>query len=343
MSNRSIEKCALVTGSSGFIGFHLSQLLLRHGWRVIGIDSLDDYYDVQLKRRREGVLNQYEKFKVIHERIENNGILLDTLRNNKIDVVIHLAAQAGVRHSINNPRDYLNSNIVGTFELLEAVRAYPVRHTLIASTSSAYGSNTELPYHELQKCDNQLSFYAATKKSTEVMAHSYSHIYDLPITMFRFFTVYGPWGRPDMALFKFTKAILDNEKIDIYNHGMMKRDFTYVEDLVEAIRLLVDCVPVFPVEELGAYEQDSISPIAPHRIVNIGNSQSIQLMDFINALEQELGVKARKNFMPMQPGDVQATWANANLLKHLTGYMPKTTIEEGVKKFVKWYRTYYDV
>jgi UDP-glucuronate 4-epimerase len=337
------ERCALVTGSSGFIGFHLCQLLLKHGWRVIGLDSLNDYYDVQLKRRRESILNQSKLFKVIHEKIESKSVVSNILRDNTIDAVIHLAAQAGVRYSIDHPRDYMESNIIGTFEILEAVREYPVKHSLIASTSSAYGSNTEMPYHELQKCDHQLSFYAATKKSSEIMAHSYSHIYNTPITMFRFFTVYGPWGRPDMALFKFTKAMLNGDKIDIYNNGNMQRDFTYVEDLVEAIRLLIDCEPSSSIDKPEDIPIDSMSPIAKHRLVNIGNSQSIQLMDFIKALENTLGITAKKNYLPMQMGDVPATWADTTLLKRLTGYSPKTNVEEGVRKFVEWYRFYYNI
>ncbi|MDO6512036.1 GDP-mannose 4,6-dehydratase, partial [Celeribacter halophilus] len=229
----------------------------------------------------------------------------------------------------------------GTFELLEAARAYPPKHMLLASTSSAYGANTDMPYQETVKADHQMSFYAATKKSTENMAHSYAHLFDLPITMFRFFTVYGPWGRPDMALFKFTKAILEDKPIDVYNYGDMKRDFTYVEDLVHAIRLLIDAVPVRP--ENGEVEEgDSLSPVAPYRVVNIGNNDAVQLVDFIEAIENATGKKTERNLMPMQAGDVPATWADASLLKRLTGYAPQTAVPEGVASFVRWYRQYYN-
>ncbi|KZY27849.1 UDP-glucuronate 5-epimerase, partial [Erythrobacter sp. HI0037] len=233
----------------------------------------------------------------------------DLFAEHRPDIVIHLAAQAGVRYSIDNPRSYLESNLVGTFELLEAARAHPPQHMLLASTSSAYGANTEMPYRETMKADHQMSFYAATKKATEAMAHSYAHLFDLPVTMFRFFTVYGPSGRPDMALFKFTRAMLAGEAIDVYNHGEMMRDFTYVEDLVEAIRRLIDAAPVRPESAEDIAEGDSLSPVAPWRVVNIGNSKPVQLGDMIAAIEDALGMKAKRNLMPMQPGDVPATWA----------------------------------
>ena len=234
----------------------------------------------------------------------------------------------------------MNANIIGTFNLLEAVRATPVKHLLLASTSSAYGANTKMPYAETDKADTQISFYAATKKSNEVMAHSYAHLYDIPTTMFRFFTVYGPWGRPDMALFKFTKAVLESNAIDVYNHGDMSRDFTYVTDLVRGIHLLLDAVPE-RCEDVP--EGDSLSPVAPHRIVNIGNGEPVQLMAFIEAIEAALGQPATKNFMDMQPGDVPATWADGSLFKSLTGYTPKTDVTTGVKAFVDRYRDYYNV
>ncbi|MCO6187654.1 GDP-mannose 4,6-dehydratase [Rhizobium sp. L1K21] len=333
-------RTALVTGSSGFIGFFLSRRLLEDGFRVIGIDNLSDYYDVGLKQRRQAMLQQNAHFQVINESIETPGLLMKLFEAERPDVVVHLAAQAGVRYSIENPRTYLESNIVGTFELLEAARAFPPQHTLMASTSSAYGANTEMPYRETVKADHQMSFYAATKKANESMAHSYAHLFGLPVTMFRFFTVYGPWGRPDMALFKFTKAILNGESIDVYNHGDMKRDFTYVEDLVHAIRLLIDAVPVRP-EDGVVPDGDSLSPVAPWRVVNIGNSNSVQLTEYISAIEAATGRKAERNLMPMQAGDVPATWADASLLKSLTGYAPQTSIEQGVKAFVDWYRDYY--
>ncbi|MTI42780.1 UDP-glucuronate 4-epimerase [Roseibium hamelinense] len=332
----------LVTGSAGFIGFYLCRRLLADGFRVIGLDALTDYYDVALKQRRQQMLLQNQHFQAVNLRLEGPDVLRGLFEEERPDFVIHLAAQAGVRYSIESPRSYLESNIQGTFELLEAARAFPPKHMLLASTSSAYGANTEMPYSETDKADHQLSFYAATKKATESMAHSYAHLFDLPITMFRFFTVYGPWGRPDMALFKFTKAILNGDPIDVYNHGQMKRDFTYIEDLVEGIRLLMDAVPVRP-EDGQVEEGDSLSPVAPWRIVNIGNSDSVELTDFISAVEEATGRTAIKNLMPMQQGDVPATWANADLLAKLTGYRPKTNVQDGVKAFVDWYRSYYGV
>lgn len=325
---------ALVTGSAGFIGSFVCQTLLGEGWRVIGVDCMSDYYDVALKHAREDRLTG--DFRAVHAKVEQPSLLMDLFKAEQPDVVIHLAAQAGVRYSIENPRSYLESNIIGTFELLEAARAYPPRHMLLASTSSAYGANEQMPYRETDKADAQMSFYAATKKSTESMAHSYAHLFDLPITMFRFFTVYGPWGRPDMAPFKFTKAILNGDPIDVYNHGDMKRDFTYVEDLVRAIRLLIDAVP----EKGNPVGEDSLSPVAPFRVVNIGNSNAVQLIDFIAAIEKATGRVAKRNLMPMQPGDVPATWADASLLKNLTGYAPQTSVEDGVARFVEWYRGY---
>lgn len=329
----------LVTGSAGFIGYHLSKLLLEHGYRVIGLDAMTDYYDVSLKEARNAQL-EHPDFVSVIGKIETPDLVMELFEAHKPDYVVHLAAQAGVRYSIENPRSYLESNINGTFEILEAARARPPKHMLLASTSSAFGANTEMPYQETQRADHQMSFYAATKKATENMAHSYAHLFDLPVTMFRFFTVYGPWGRPDMALFKFTKAILEGKPIDVYNHGDMKRDFTYVEDLVEGIRLLLDAVPKRP-EDGVVPEGDSLSPVAPHRVVNIGNNDAVQLTEFIKAIEVALGVKAQRNLMPMQAGDVSATWADAELLKSLTGYQPKTDVRKGVAKFVDWYRDFY--
>ncbi len=334
---------ALVTGSAGFIGYHLCRLLLDDGFEVVGFDALTDYYDVRLKERRQSMLLQSRGFRAVNERLEADGVLMDLVAKERPDFVIHLAGQAGVRYSIDAPRSYLESNIIGTFNLLEAVRATPVQHLLLASTSSAYGANTKMPYAETDKADTQMSFYAATKKSNEVMAHSYAHLYDIPTTMFRFFTVYGPWGRPDMALFKFTKAVLAGEPIDVYNHGDMRRDFTYVTDLVRGIRLLLDAVPQRPDTPEDIAAGDSLSPVAPHRIVNIGNGESVQLMAFIEAIEGALGQPAQKNFMDMQQGDVPATWADGALLQSLTGYSPKTDIDTGVRAFVDWYRDYYAV
>jgi len=334
---------ALVTGSAGFIGSFVCERLLQDGFRVIGLDAMTDYYDVSLKKRRQARLLQSPHFEAIEDYVETPDLLMNLFAQEKPDVVVHLAAQAGVRFSIESPRSYLESNIVGTFELLEAARAFPPQHMLLASTSSAFGANTEMPYRETDKADHQMSFYAATKKATENMAHSYAHLFDLPITMFRFFTVYGPWGRPDMALFKFTKAILENKPIDVYNYGDMKRDFTYIADLVEAIRLLIDVPPVCPQDGEAVQAGDSLSPVAPWRVVNIGNSNAVQLTDFIKAIEDATGVKAQQNLMPMQAGDVPATWADATLLKTLTGYSPKTGVTEGVSNFVEWYRNYFEI
>lgn len=334
-------RTALVTGAAGFIGYFTSKRLLADGFRVIGVDNLSDYYDVRLKERRQSELLQNPGFRIVNEAIETPGLLMDLFEAEQPDIVIHLAAQAGVRYSIENPRSYLESNLVGTFELLEAARAFPPGHMLLASTSSAYGANSEMPYRETMKADHQMSFYAATKKANEAMAHSYAHLFGLPVTIFRFFTVYGPWGRPDMALFKFTKAMLAGDAIDVYNHGEMMRDFTFVEDLVEAIRRLVDTPPTRPDKPEDIADGDSLSPVAPWRIVNIGNSRPVQLGDMIAAVEEALGVEARRNLMPMQPGDVPATWADADLLKSLTGHVPQTDIREGVGKFVEWYRDYY--
>lgn len=336
-------RAALVTGSAGFIGLHLCGRLLADGFRVIGIDNLSDYCDIDLKKRRQSILLQNDEFRVINDDVQKPGLLMQQFEQARPEIVIHLAAQAGVRYSIDNPRSYLESNIAGTFELLEAARAFPPEHLLLASTSSVFGANTRMPYAEIDKADHQMSFYAATKKATEAMAHSYAHLFGLPITMFRFFTVYGPWGRPDMALFKFTRAILSGDPIDVYNHGEMKRDFTYVTDLVNAIRLLVDVVPERPESAHDIAEGDSLSPVAPWRVVNIGNSNAVALADFISAIERATGRKAKRNLLPMQAGDVAATWANSDLLRRLTGYTPQTGVSEGVAAFVDWYCDYYGV
>lgn len=334
-------RTVLVTGTAGFIGFHLSQLLLREGFRVVGVDAMTDYYDVRIKQRRHAMLRESNAFVAEEFDILDARRLLDFAREMRPDVIVHLAAQAGVRYSIENPRAYIDANIVGTFNVMEAARELAVGHLLMASTSSVYGANTEMPFTETEKADTQLTIYAATKKATESLAHSYAHLWNIPTTMFRFFTVYGPWGRPDMALFKFVKGVLEGTPIDIYNHGQMWRDFTYVEDLVRAIRLLIDAPPVRPAEGETPPAGDSLSPVAPFRVVNIGNSDKVRLEDFIDTIEQELGRKAIRNYMDMQTGDVPATWADASLLKSLTGYAPATDVREGIKRFVAWYRDYY--
>ena len=295
------QKTALVTGAAGFIGFHICKKLLDEGWRVIGLDCMSDYYEVSLKENRESLLLKSSSYRSLHEKVETADVLMQLFAEELPDVVIHLAAQAGVRYSLENPRAYLESNIVGTFELLEAARIYPPKHMLLASTSSAYGANNEMPYKENTKADQQLSFYAATKKSTENMAHSYSHLFNLPITMFRFFTVYGPWGRPDMAIFKFTKAILNGDPIDVYNHGQMSRDFTYIDDLVNGVCLLIDAVPKFETKiKKDNSNIDNVSSVAPFRVINIGNSKPVKLIDFIETLEKSIGMTAIKNYLPLR-------------------------------------------
>ena len=330
-----------ITGTAGFIGFHLARLLLAEGFRVHGYDGMTAYYDVRLKQRRHAMLRQNEGFTATEALLEDRAALAQAVDAAKPDVIVHLAGQAGVRYSLENPRAYIETNITGTFNVMELARDHKVRHLLMASTSSVYGANEIMPFRETDKADTPLTIYAATKKANEAMGHSWAHIYGLPVTMFRFFTVYGPWGRPDMALFKFTKGILEGTPIDIYNHGDMWRDFTYVEDLVRGIRLLIDTPSALP--EGPVAEGDSLSPAAPYRVVNIGNSDKVRLMDFIDAIEQETGRKAIRNYLPMQAGDVPATWADASLLKSLTGYAPQTPFREGVRRFVEWYRDYYGV
>jgi len=333
----------LITGSAGFIGFHLARLLLAEGVKVVGYDAMTDYYDVTLKEKRNQLLLANENYSFTQAQLEDFPTLQALCHAEKPDVIVHLAAQAGVRYSLENPRAYIDSNIVGTFNVMECARELGVGHLLMASTSSVYGANEVMPYIETEKADAALTIYAATKKANEVMAHSYAHLWNLPTTMFRFFTVYGPWGRPDMAFFKFTKGILEGATIDVYNNGDMWRDFTYVEDLVRGIRLLIDAVPVREGAKTSVPDGDSLSQVAPFRIVNIGNSDKVRLMDFIDAIEDATGKTAIRNYMPMQTGDVPATWANADLLSSLTGYKPQTDFRDGIAKFVAWYREYYNV
>lgn len=331
-----------ITGTAGFIGFHLAKLLLSEGFTVYGYDGMTDYYDVRLKKRRHAMLLQNDSFSVTEGMLEDQELIDETINRFQPDVIVHLAAQAGVRYSLENPRAYLDANVIGTFNVMEAARRLQVSHLLMASTSSVYGANDVMPFTETEKADTQLTIYAATKKANESMAHAYAHLWDLPTTMFRFFTVYGPWGRPDLALYKFVDAILEGRPIDIYNNGDMYRDFTYVDDLVRAIRLLIETAPPLPSgrTELPAF--DSISPVAPFRVVNIGNSDKVRLLDFVEAIEEALGKKAIRNYMPMQMGDVPATWADATLLQHLTGYRPQTDFKDGIDRFVSWFKDYYD-
>ncbi|MEI9852626.1 MAG: NAD-dependent epimerase/dehydratase family protein [Sphingomonas sp.] len=326
----------LVTGSAGFIGFHLSSRLLQAGATVLGVDNFTPYYDPALKERRNDMLSNHAGFSLARVSIEDAAALGAAWTEFAPDAVVHLAAQAGVRYSIDNPDSYIGTNLIGTFNVLELARRHPVRHLLAASTSSVYGANTQMPFGETQRTQTPMSLYAATKGATELMGHSYAHLFGTPTTFFRFFTVYGPWGRPDMALFKFTKAILEGRAIDVYNNGEMTRDFTFVDDLASAIVALIDAVP-----GSEPVEGDSLSPVAPFRTVNIGGGQPVQLMDYIGALEKALGRRAQKNFMPMQAGDVPATEADSSLLRRLTGASPQTPPSVGIARFVEWYREFY--
>lgn len=332
-------KTALVTGSAGFIGFHVATALLQEGWRVIGLDNLSPYYDVALKHARHEQLGQFSGFTPMIGKLEDQGLLTGVFHSERPKLVVHLAAQAGVRHSIEAPRTYLEANVQGTFELLDAARVHPPEHMLLASSSSIYGANAEMPYGERDRTDMPMSIYAATKKTTEGLAHTYAHLHAIPTTLFRFFTVYGPWGRPDMAYFKFTRAILNGDPINVYNHGRMRRDFTFVDDLVAAIVALVDIPP----GDEPASPKDSLSPVAPWRVVNIGSNAPQELGDFIKAIEEATGHEAVKIMRPMQPGDVPDTWANTDLLRDLIGFRPETPMKDGVAAFVRWYRAYYEI
>ena len=331
----------LITGTAGFIGYHLAKLLLAEGHQVLGYDGMTDYYDVALKRRRHADLLQNPGFRAVEAMLEDQPAFDAAADEYAPQVIVHLAAQAGVRYSLEAPRSYLDSNIIGTFSVMEAARRHSVAHLMMASTSSVYGANEKMPFAETDHADHQLTIYSATKKATESMGHAYAHLWKIPTTMFRFFTVYGPWGRPDLALFKFVDAILDGRPIDIYNHGNMFRDFTYIDDLVRAISLLIPAAPPLVDARSTAIDGDSLSPSASWRVVNIGNSDKVRLLDFVDAIEEALGQKAIRNLMPMQMGDVPATWADATLLQALTGYRPQTDFRDGVRRFVEWYRDYY--
>ncbi len=336
-----------VTGAAGFIGFHVSKNLLMKGRTVIGLDNLNNYYDRNLKLARLNLLREASQeygscFHFIEADIENDKAIFEVFHQYKPENVINLAAQAGVRYSILNPRAYLQSNLLGFGNLLEACRKHQVKHLVYASSSSVYGGNTKLPFSEKDGVDHPVSLYAASKKANELMAHSYSHLYNIPSTGLRFFTVYGPWGRPDMALFLFTKAMLNNEPIKVFNNGLMKRDFTYIDDISESIIRILD-KPAIPNDKFNTSKPDPSTSWAPYRIFNIGNSNSVSLMAYIEAIEEALGVQAKKEFQPMQPGDVPATSSDTRNLEDWVGFRPSTPIKEGVGKFVTWYKNMYKV
>lgn len=347
----------LVTGTAGFIGFHLAQKLIERGDEIIGLDSVNDYYDVNLKYDRlkeTGIKRElidynrivksekYSNYSFVKLNLEDRENILALFAKEKFERVCNLAAQAGVRYSIENPFTYIDSNIVGFINILEGCRHNGVKHLAYASSSSVYGLNESMPFATHDNIDHPISLYAASKKSNELMAHTYSYLFGLPTTGLRFFTVYGPWGRPDMALFLFTKAMLEGKPIDVFNNGNMQRDFTYVDDIVEGVIRVIDSEPKGKPEWNGKSPDPSCS-IAPYKVYNIGNSSPVKLMDFIEAIEQSLGIKAEKNFLPLQAGDVPATWANVDDLVEDLGYKPETKVQEGIKRFVEWYRTYYGV
>ena len=329
-----------ITGTAGFIGFSLAKTLLENNHSVYGYDGITNYYDIQLKNNRNKILKKYKKFSFTKGMLENRNLLNKTIIKFKPEVIIHLAAQAGVRYSIDEPRTYLSSNIIGTHNIIELAHKIKVKHLMIASSSSVYGANKKTPYSENDSVKLQMSIYASTKLATESIAHSYSHIWKIPTTVLRFFTVYGPWGRPDMALFKFTKLILEGKKIDIFNKGNLYRDFTYIDDIVHGVSSLIKKIPKYK-KNPSLNRIDSLSLVAPFRIINIGNSKKIKLLDFIKTIENSLGKNALKNYMPMQKGDVFMTLANTNLLKKITGFTPKTNYKEGVRNFIEWYLDYY--
>lgn len=332
----------LVTGAAGFIGFHVSERLLAAGHQVIGIDNLNDYYDVNLKQARLDLLAPHSSFRFDEIDLADRNAMAELFAKEKFDRVIHLAAQAGVRYSIDNPHAYADSNLVGHLNVLEGCRHNKVGHLLYASSSSVYGLNRKLPFSTDDTVDHPISLYAATKKANELMSHTYSHLYGLPTTGLRFFTVYGPWGRPDMALFKFTRAIVEGKSIDVYNHGQMRRDFTYIDDIAEAIVRLQDVIPQAD-SEWTVEEGTPATSSAPYRVYNIGNSNPVTLMDYITALETSLGKIAQKNMMPMQPGDVLETSADTKALHDVIGFKPQTSVQDGVQRFVDWYKAFYKV
>jgi UDP-glucuronate 4-epimerase len=338
----SPQNKVLVTGAAGFIGFHLSQRLIRNGFQVVGIDNLNDYYDVNLKKARLAILEQLPGFKFHRIDLTDKKELDSLFSTSEFDFVVNLAAQAGVRYSLQNPYAYLQSNLHGFLNILEACRHFKTKHLVYASSSSVYGANTKMPFSVHDNVDHPISLYAASKKSNELMAHTYSTLFNLPTTGLRFFTVYGPYGRPDMALFIFTKAILEGKPIDVFNQGKMRRDFTYVDDIVEGITRLVPQIPL-PNPSWSGMKPDAATSFAPYRLFNIGNNKPVELLTFIEVLESKLGKKATKNFLPLQEGDVPATYADVDDLMHAVGFKPATSIEEGIEKFVDWYRSYHGI
>jgi UDP-glucuronate 4-epimerase len=334
----------LVTGSAGFIGFHTSKKLLNMGYEVVGIDNYNDYYDVELKKARSKILKENSKFSEEVFDIADKDKMNSFFERHKPTHIVNLAAQAGVRYSIENPYTYIEANVCGFMNILEGARAFDIKHLVYASSSSVYGSNTKMPFETTQTTEHPMSLYAATKKSNELMAHAYSNLFNIPTTGLRFFTVYGPWGRPDMALFLFADAINKGEPIKVFNEGKMKRDFTYVDDIVNGlIELLLNNAPTINKDFDTDNPDPSSSAVGPYRIHNIGNSKPVELLNFISVLEDKFEKKAIKNMMPMQPGDVNATWADVSNLSKVTGYKPTTSVEEGVAKFVEWYKDYYKV
>lgn len=333
-------KSVLVTGAAGFIGFHLCRRLLRRGDRVVGLDNLNAYYDVQLKNARLNQLKTEENFSFHHIDLADRHKVEELFGNVQFDVVVNLAAQAGVRYSLTNPHAYIDANLVGFMNILEGCRHHQVGHLVYASSSSVYGANTRMPFSVHDNVDHPVSLYAASKKANELMAHTYAHLYGLPCTGLRFFTVYGPWGRPDMALFLFTRAILAGEPIQVFNHGKMQRDFTYIDDIIEGVVRVADA-PATPNLDWNGDRPDPGTSAAPYRLYNIGNNNPVELMYLIETLEKALGKQAEKNFLPLQPGDVPATWANVDALSQDVGFRPETPIEFGIQQFVKWYCEYY--
>lgn len=329
----------IVTGAAGFIGSEVALRLLREGHSVTGIDSFTAYYDVKLKEDRVARLVSFPNFRLARSRVEDTATMERVFERVQPDVILHFAAQAGVRYSLEHPRDYIDANVVGSFNIIDLARRYKARHLVLASTSSAYGANQKFPFEERDSAPYPLTIYAATKLAAELIAHSHAHLYGVPTTVLRFFSVYGPWGRPDMAFYLFTDRIFKGQPIDVFNNGDLLRDFTYIDDLVESIRRLMDVPP-----QQGSHmiRGDSLSPVAPYRLVNIGNASPVRLMDYIEAIENAVGRKALKNMLGMQPGDVQQTYADVRLLKALTGYTPNTDYRTGIPKFVEWFRNYYN-